>query len=95
MGQVAGRAAFPDGLVLEHEGSPLHLVALETIVIDRVQVRSTERHRGSLMRIVAIGAGDLSLKDRMRMLETELTLLVEVALEADGARTARINDIQR
>ena len=83
MRQVADGAAFAESLMLEHEGPPLHLMALEAIVIYPIKVHTAEGHGGSLVGVVAIDARDLPTQNRMRMLESEFTLLVEVTLETD------------
>jgi hypothetical protein len=85
VGQVAGGATFTEGFMLEHEGPPLHLVALEAVVVYPIQVHTAEGHGGSLMWVMAIDARDFPIQNRMRMLESEFTLLVEVTLETDGS----------
>ena len=84
VGQVADGAAFTESFMLEYVGSPLHLVALEAIVVYPIQVHTAEGHGGSFMRVMAINARDLPIQNRMRMLKSEFALLVEVTLETDG-----------
>ena len=93
--QMAGRAPFTSRLVLEHVRSPLCLVAFETFVIERGQVHATKGNGRTLVRVVAVDAGDLAIDHRVGVLKAELAALVEVAVETNIARTSRIDDLER
>jgi hypothetical protein len=92
MGVVAGGAAFAHGFVFEDVGPTLCGVALVTAFIFR-QERGVPADNGvAMMRIMAIGAGQVSFRHRMPMGQTEGTAHIEVTGEADVGGFEGIDD---
>ena len=83
---MAGRATFTNGFVLEGEGAGLDSVAIRAGVVDL-------GYRGAaLMRVMAIAAAHLASEHRMAVGHRELSLLVEMALEAGFWRFLGVDD---
>lgn len=88
---VARGASFPECLMLKRKRSFLGGMALEAGFV-LFQMTKTGGDSVSLVWVVAIGAGDLTLEDRVTIGETEFGLLVDMAIEACLRRFARIHD---
>ena len=93
---VAARAAFAQGLMLEHERSCLCDVAPRADFIGRLQFRpaalASVGNHVTFMRIVAIRTAHLALKEGMMRRQVELGPLVQMACETGLGRFARVDD---
>jgi len=92
VGRMAGHASLTEGFVLKYERSSLGIVAIEAGVIGRQGPKPGMGYRSAFMWIVAIGTRDLSFDYRMAAGQAELTLLVNVAIEANLRRVSRIDN---
>lgn len=78
--------------MLENKRSPLSHVALEAILVFCEQGCATALDHGALVRVVAICAAYLAFQYWMMVRQIELSLLVEVALEASFRGFLRVYD---
>lgn len=89
---VAGGAAFADGFVLEHERPALRDMALHARLALGHEGGSAPFDRASLVRIVALAAGDFAIFHRMMMRRIEAGFHIHVAREANLRRLVRVYD---
>ena len=80
---MAGGATFPYRLVFEDKWPALRHVALRAGITLTRQVEWPAHHRLPFVRIVAVAAAHLSVRDRMRMRQAEPSFHLQMALEAD------------
>jgi len=89
---VAYGATFAHRLMLEHERTELLHVALGADFIFPHEFRPAALDNRTLVRVVAVPATYLALEDGMVRRQTELSLLVQMALETRLRRFAWIDD---
>jgi hypothetical protein len=92
VGMMTGGAALAHGLVLEDVGAALGGMALVTAFVFGEQRGMAAHDRAPVMRIVAIGAGQMPFRHRMPMRQAERTADIEVTGEADVGRLEGIDD---
>lgn len=90
--RVAGGAALANRLMLEDKGTPLRDMTTATRVMLRGELSSASLDRPSFVRIVAIAAIDLPLRDRMVVGEIELRAFIQMAAITRFRRFAGVDD---
>ena len=93
MNGVTAGATFPHRLVLENKRSALSRVAPAAGVIDFGESGPHATHARTLVGVMAIAAAQLAFHDRMMVGQVKLPPLIQMAIEADFGRSARIDDI--
>ena len=89
---MTGGAAFPQRFVFEHMGTALGGVAFETALVLGEEGRVSTAKAGAVMRVVAIGAGQMTFGHRMTVGQAEGTAHVQVTGEADFGGLVWINN---
>jgi hypothetical protein len=92
VGEVAGGASFAHGFVFEDVGAALGGVALEAGIVFGEECGVTADDGVALVRVMAIGAGEPTLRDGVMVWEIKRTADVEVAGEAGFGRFQWIDD---
>src|SRR4051812_20909662 len=95
MRRVTVSAAFANYLMLEHKWPALRRVAFRAGRIGRCRQRLRTARGGidiALVRIVALRARDLAIKDRMSVRQAEFGAVVDVTLQTCVRRDFRIDD---
>jgi len=90
---MATGASFPDCLVFEDEWATLGGVALAAGIIDLGESGAHTPQPWAFMRVVAIAAADLALRDRMVRRQGKFTAFIQMTLKTDLRRSARVDNI--